>query len=208
MLLTMSSNIYSSAFIVSRLTSLRKGSWFNGERCFNLLLSYNLKLTRFVSKETQLEIVTPVRLNLFNHVLALFRVKFDCNLAIRYSVFRWELYKVRVRECEEISRSVQFKGVSRLDLVTGKSSEWHTCETCRGSWKVTTTKALQDKTSSLARQLACDSNSQLVLVARSSCQNALFVENWPFAFLIHPTINTFIPTKCRELLERILREKP
>ena len=29
-----------------------------------------------------------VRLNLFNHVLALFRVKFACNLAIRYPVFR------------------------------------------------------------------------------------------------------------------------
>ena len=29
-----------------------------------------------------------VRLNLFNHVLALFRAKFACNLAIRYHVFR------------------------------------------------------------------------------------------------------------------------
>ena len=34
-----------------------------------------------------------VRLNLFNHVLALFRAKFACNLAIRYLVFRWELCK-------------------------------------------------------------------------------------------------------------------
>ena len=33
-----------------------------------------------------------VRLNLFNHVLALFHAKFTCNLAIRYLVFRWELY--------------------------------------------------------------------------------------------------------------------
>ena len=37
-----------------------------------------------------------VRLNLFNHVLALFRAKFACNLAIRYPVFRWELCKGRV----------------------------------------------------------------------------------------------------------------
>ena len=29
-----------------------------------------------------------VWLNLFNHVLALFRAKFACNLAIRYPVFR------------------------------------------------------------------------------------------------------------------------
>ena len=29
----------------------------------------------------------------FNHVLALFRAKFACNLAIRYHVYRWELCK-------------------------------------------------------------------------------------------------------------------
>ena len=34
-----------------------------------------------------------VRLNLFNHVLALFCAKFTCDLAIRYPVFRWELCK-------------------------------------------------------------------------------------------------------------------
>ena len=34
-----------------------------------------------------------VRLNLFNHVLALFHAKFAYNLAIRYPVFRWELCK-------------------------------------------------------------------------------------------------------------------
>ena len=37
-----------------------------------------------------------VRLNLFNHVLALFYAKFACNLAIRYLVFRWELCKGNV----------------------------------------------------------------------------------------------------------------
>ena len=36
---------------------------------------------------------TIVRLNLFNHVLALFRIKFACNLVIRYPVFRWDLCK-------------------------------------------------------------------------------------------------------------------
>ena len=34
-----------------------------------------------------------VRLNLFNHLLALFCAKFACNLAIRHPVFRWELCK-------------------------------------------------------------------------------------------------------------------
>ena len=37
-----------------------------------------------------------VRLNLFNHMLALFRAKFACNLAIRYPIFRWELCKGNV----------------------------------------------------------------------------------------------------------------
>ena len=32
--------------------------------------------------------VCIVRLNLFNHVLALFRAKFACNLEIRYPIFR------------------------------------------------------------------------------------------------------------------------
>ena len=32
-------------------------------------------------------------LNLFNHVLALFRANFACTLAIRYPVLMWELCK-------------------------------------------------------------------------------------------------------------------
>ena len=37
--------------------------------------------------------IIDVRLNLFNHVLALFHAKFACNLAIRYAIVRWELCK-------------------------------------------------------------------------------------------------------------------
>ena len=69
----------------------------------------------------------------------------------------------------------------------------------QGSWRVTTAGALQDKTSSLARQLARDSNSWLVPVVRLSSQNALFDENQFFTFLIHTITNTLIPMKCREL---------
>ena len=47
-----------------------------------------------------------VRLNLFNHVLALFRTKFACNLAIRYSVFRWELCKGSVWESVKKAQKV------------------------------------------------------------------------------------------------------
>ena len=37
--------------------------------------------------------IVIVRLNLFNHVLALFHAKFACILAIRYPVFRRKLCK-------------------------------------------------------------------------------------------------------------------
>ena len=77
-----------------------------------------------------------------------------------------------------------------------------------GSWRVTIVGALQDKISNLTRQLAHNSDSRLVPIARLSRQNALFDENWLFTFLIHTTINTLISTKCRELPERILRKKP
>ena len=78
----------------------------------------------------------------------------------------------------------------------------------QGSWRVTPVGALQDKTSRLARQLARSLNSWLVPVVSCCRQNALFDENWLFAFLTHSTINTLIPMKCRKLLERTLKEKP
>ena len=40
------------------------------------------------TRNEHLDMQANVRLNLFNHVLALFRAKFTCNLAIRYPVFR------------------------------------------------------------------------------------------------------------------------
>ena len=60
-LLTLSSSeMYSSAFIPLRMRDLRKGSWFNGGRCCNLLFSYNSNRTRLVREETQLGILTPI----------------------------------------------------------------------------------------------------------------------------------------------------
>ena len=60
-----------------------------------------------------------VWLNLFNHVLALFRVKFACNLAIRYPVFKWELCKGSMRESvkktQDVCNSKEFRDwISRL----------------------------------------------------------------------------------------------
>ena len=55
-----SSELYSSASINWRKTTLRKGSWFNGGRCCNLLLKSNSKWTRLVREETQLGILIPI----------------------------------------------------------------------------------------------------------------------------------------------------
>ena len=41
----------------------------------------------------RVDLMGHVRLNLINHVLALFRDKFACNLVLRSPVFRWESCK-------------------------------------------------------------------------------------------------------------------
>ena len=63
----------------------------------------------------------------------------------------------KTQECA-IKKSLTIRSCDWLTI--GKSPEWHTCEACRGSWRVTPTVALQDKTSSLVRQLARDSFSR------------------------------------------------
>ena len=55
-----SSEMYSSASIPQTKTFLRKGRWFNGGRCCNLLFPYNRKITRLVREETQVGILTPI----------------------------------------------------------------------------------------------------------------------------------------------------
>ena len=150
-----------------------------------------------------------VRLNLFNYVLALFRAKFACNLAIRYLVFRWELCKGNVCESMKKSQEVCNSRESRDWIWRLTSHQNGTREKHAGG--VEGSQQLEHNSWSTTGQNFQSGqaiSSRLILVASSSCQNALFVENWPFAFLIHPIINTLIPTKCRELPERILREKP
>jgi len=77
-----------------------------------------------------------------------------------------------------------------------------------GSWRVMTAGALQDKKGKSGQlvitrlELAtCPSREW---VAKTPC----FAKKWLFTFLTYPTINTLILTKCKELLEGILREKP
>ena len=50
--------------------------------CNNIVVTWILN---FVSPRT-----ATIRLNLFNHVLALFCAKFICISAIRYPIFMWE----------------------------------------------------------------------------------------------------------------------
>ena len=111
-----------------------------------------------------------VRLNLFNHVLALLRTKFAYNSIIRYHAFRWELCK----SCERVwrnSRMCAFRGFSRQDLVS--DSQLATRQNATRvkhaeNWRVMIVGALQDKKYSLAWQLSRDLNSRLMPLARLS----------------------------------------
>ena len=99
-----------------------------------------------------------------------------------------------------------FKGVSRLDLVTGKSPKWHTCEACRelkghDSWRTTGQKV----------QSGLEVISRLKLAIRSSREaklpECLVWMKIDFSHSIsYPIINTLIPMKCimqkREPIER------
>ena len=75
-----------------------------------------------------------VRLNLFNHVLALFCAKFACNLAIKYPVFRWELCKGRVWESMKKTQDVctQEKPRDWISRIASHQRQ-HMCEVCRGA---------------------------------------------------------------------------
>ena len=159
---------------------------------------------------SQLLLKILVRLNLLNHVLSLFHAKFSCNSAIRYPVFRWESYKGCVWESVKNSSVCAFKSIlvtgAREWLTTDDSPKCHMCEACRklkghDSWSTAGQKGQSDQLVTSWLELAtCPSREW---VTKTPC----FAEKWLFTFLTYPTINTLIPTKCRELPERILREK-
>ena len=109
-------------------------------------------------------------------------------------------------------KSMQENRVSRLDL-TGDSRLQAARSSTRAkharSWTIMLAGALQDKIGQLAIRLSCDWISRLSQVVRPSRELALFWKTWRFTFLSHPSIYIpLIPTKERELLERILRVKP
>ena len=144
-------------------------------------------------------------------MFTLFRAKFTCNSAIRYPVFKWESCKGCVWESVENSSVCAIKSILTAGtcdwLATGDSSKCHTCEACRklkGNDSWSTTRQNGQSGQSIISRLEL----RLVLVASESPKPPCFVEKWLFTFLTYLTIKTLIPTKCREFLKRILREKP
>ena len=123
-------------------------------------------------------VLTYVRLNLFNHVLALFRAKFSCNLIIRYPVFRWELCKGTVWKNVKNTQMCALK----KSLTTG-SRDWRVT---KGGTHVKHVGELKGHANySTTRQNFQSGqvvSSRLVPVARLSSQNALF--NWNLTFRI------------------------
>ena len=91
---------------------------------------------------------------------------------------------------------------SRGWLTIGKPPEDAHERSMQRSWTVMPALALQDKKFRLAIQLTRNLNSRLSQVARPSCQPAMFWKIWLFTFLIYPTINTLISTKCGWLFRK------
>ena len=117
-----------------------------------------------------------VRLNLFNHVLALFCVKFACILTIRYHVFRWESCKGCVWESVKKTQDV-CKSKESCDWEVAKVTHVWSMQGAEGSRQL---EHDRKKIYSLTRQLACNTNSRLIPVTRLSHQNALFGWNLTF----------------------------
>ena len=141
----------------------------------------------------------------------LFRAKFICISAIRYPVFRWESCKGYVWENMKNSIMCAFKRIlatgSRECLTNIDSPKCHTCKACKklkghNSWNTTGQKWQSGQLVISRLKLATHPSREWV--TKTPC----FEEKWLFTFLTYPTINTLIPMKCRELLKRILTEKP
>ena len=66
--------------------------------------------------------------------VALFHVKFSCNFAIRYLVFKWELCKGFVWESVKKTQDVCTQKEPH-DWISWLASyqRWHTCEACKGA---------------------------------------------------------------------------
>ena len=68
--------------------------------------------------------------------------------------------------------------------------------------------SLQDKKYNMTFQLSSNQNSRRILVTSHSLVHPILQKNDFSNSFSYPTIYTFIPMKCRELSERILKNKP
>ena len=152
---------------------------------------------------------STVRLNLINHMLALFRDRFAYNTALRNPVFRWELCKGSVWESVKKCLRLCSKAGTR-SWISWEARGLQAAKSCtrtehagelnsHASWGTTGQK------SRLAIQLAHSLNSRLSQVARSSRQLTLFWKIWLFAFHSHTNINT---PHSHKICVAIQKEKP
>ena len=115
--------------------------------------------------------------------------------------------------CERVwrfDRVWTFKSILATDLRVVTRQKFHTCEAYRklkgrDSW-ITTGKKVQSDHSVIWRPVM--SHSRLIPVTSHLTKQPVLQKNDFSHSFSYPTINTLIPTKCRELLERILRDKP
>ena len=95
---------------------------------------------------------------------------------------------------------------SRLDLASDKwvnSPKCNECEACKelkghDNWSITGQKV----------QFGLAVILRLIPLTSELLECPVLQKKWLFTLLTYPTINTLIPMKCRELPERIVREKP
>ena len=111
--------------------------------------------------------------------------------------------------CERVKNSsvCVIKSILAIETLTiDDSPKYHTCKACRklkghDSWSTIKQKGQSGQLVISRLKLATCLSHEWV------ARTPYFAEKWLFIFLTYPTINTRIPTKCREFPERILREK-
>ena len=153
--------------------------------------------------------MVPVRLNLINHMLALFCNKFACNIALRNPVFRWESCKgsvwESVKKCSRLCSEAGTRGWISREARGLQAAKSCTCAERVGELNSHASWSTTGQKSRLAIQLARGLNSRLSQVARSSRQPTLFWKNWLFAFHSYTSINS---PHSHKICVAIQKEKP
>ena len=134
-----------------------------------------------------------VRLNLFNHLLALFHAKFACILVFSNPIFRWACCKGskwdRVKFAQECARKQRLAAWPRGWLAAASRQTQHTCQACQkmnnhASWSTTGKNRTTGHTVISRLGLVTQSSR------RPSCEPPLFWKTWRFTFSSHLSINT------------------